>query len=155
MERLNSETEQPEQPEAPERQATEYVSVREELARTLDRIGELENKASSLDEWTEKCHDLENRLEDTVIEMARQFQDWQERFTTEQEARNEAEALAAQHSAEAERLKKVNQELQQKLDSLPEYVTTEVWKLVQPLHAQLDKFRPSENMVGQSSIPGD
>ena len=86
--------------------------------------------------------------------MGRQLQLWQERFSAEQEGRNEAEALAAQHSAEADRLKEANQELQQKLDSLPEYVATEVWKLVQPLHAQLDKFRPSENRVGQSSIPG-
>ena len=41
-------------------------------------------------------------------------------------------------------MKEVNQELQQKLASLPEQLTKEVWKLFEPLHAELEKFRPRE-----------
>ena len=137
---LSPETEQPVQQEAPEQQATKYGSLRDELACTLDRIGELETKASSADEWMNKCHDLGSRLEDAITEL----QGWEEKFAADQKARNEAEDLAVQQGAEVDRLKEVNQELQQKLASLPEQLTKEVWKLVEPLHAELEKFRPRE-----------
>ncbi len=139
--RLNEKTEQPQQLETPGERATEHLSLREALAHTLDRISELETKAGSADEWEKKYHDVESRLDHAVEAMGQEVQDWQEKFVAEEKARKGAEALAAQHGAEAGQLKEENRLLRQKVSSLPNHLAQEVWKMVQPLNAELKVFR--------------
>ena len=66
------------------------------------------------------------------VPLKEQVVEWRERFLAERQARNEAEALAAQHRVEVARLKEENRLLRQKVASLPNYLAHEVWKLVQP-----------------------
>ena len=155
LRRLNTKVDLPQQLKTPGEQATAHVSIREELAHTLDRISDLETKAGAADVWKQKYQDMERRLHENAEEMGRKAQEWQEGLVAEQKAQNRTEALAAQHSAEVARLQEENQELQQRLDSLPEHLAQEVWKLVQPLNAELEELRPLKIWADHSCTPSD
>ena len=73
--------------------------------------------------------------------MGREVEIWQGKFAAEEKARNGAEALAAEHSAEAARLKEANQDLRRKVESLPNHLAEEFNRLVQPLYAELEELR--------------
>ncbi len=158
------------QSERLEEQATEIASLQEKLAQTLDRIAELEveagesgalreqvaalePKARSADKWQQQYSELEDHLSHTVAAMGQEVEDWQSKFTAEQDARKEAEALADQNSAEAVHLREANQELQQKLQSLPNRLAQELWELVQPLNDELEELRPLKVWAGHSCAP--
>ena len=68
-------------------------------------------------------------------------EDWPGKFTVEKKARAEAEARAARHGAEATHLKEENQLLRQKMENLAQDLSQEVWKLVEPLKAELEELR--------------
>ena len=153
-----------------EERATEIASLQEELTQALDRIAQLEVEAGevpalreqaaaleatarSADKWQKKYSDLGDRLRQTVAAMGQEVQDWQSKFTEEQNARKGAEALADQHSAEAVRLRESNLELQQKLQSLPNRLAQELWELVQPLNDELEELRPLKMWSGHSCTP--
>ena len=108
-------------------QATEAPSLEKEATQTLDYTAGLGEK-------------VEN---------------WSGKLIAEQKARKEAEALAAQQSAEVVRLEEANQQLQGKLDSLPEHLAQEVWKLVQPLNAELKELRLLKIWEGHSCALSD
>ena len=153
-----------------EEQATEIASLQKKLAQTLDRIAQLEvvagevpalreqaaalePTARSADKWQKKYRDLEDRLGHTVAAMGQEVQDWQSKFTEEQNARKGAEALADQHSAEVASLRESNRELQQRLQSLPDRLAQELWELVQPLNDELEDLRPLKVWAGHSCTP--
>ncbi len=94
-------------------QATEAPSLEKEATQTLDYTAGLGEK-------------VEN---------------WSGKFIAEQKARAEAEARAARHGAEATHLKEENQLLRQRIESLPTHLAQEVWKLVEPIHAELEELR--------------
>ena len=102
---------------------TKVASTREELAQTPNRDVELEaeNHEDCLDH-TGPCEEIEY---------------WRKQFNAEQKALAEAEARAA-------RLKEENQLLRQKLESLPNHLAQEVWKLVEPLEAELRVLRSAQ-----------
>jgi len=148
-------------------QAAEIASLRQELAETLERtavleveaadaqalrerVAALEPEAESAGEWQRKYHDLEDRLGRTAGPMDQEVQDWQGKFAAEQKARLHAESQADQYGAEAARMKEANQELRSKLESLPNHLAQEVWKLVQPLNAELEELRPLKIWAGHS-----
>lgn len=115
-----------------------------------ERVAALEPEAESAGEWQRKYHDLEDRLNRTAGPMDQEVQDWQGKFAAEQKARLHAESQADQYGAEAARMKEANQELRSKLESLPNHLAQEVWKLVQPLNAELEELRPLKIWAGHS-----
>ena len=153
-----------------EEQSMEIAALHEQLAQTSERIAQLETQAGevaalreraaalepmavSADMWQRKYHDLEDRLGPTIAAMSQEVQDWQGKFTEEQVARKEAEALVEGHSAEADRLMEANRELQQKLQSLPDRLAQELWELVQPLNDELEELRPLKVWSGHTCAP--
>ena len=141
LRRLNTKLEQDRQLEISGDEATDYISVRKELADTPDQAG-------SAGEWKKKYNQLESRL-------GQEVQDRQEKLVAEQKARTGAETLAAQQSAEVARLTGANQELHQKLEGLPKHLAHEVWKLVEPLNTELEELRPLKIWVGHSCTLSD
>jgi hypothetical protein len=67
--------------------------------------------------------------------------DWREQITAEQKTRAEAEARSTRHAGEATRLKEENQLLRQRMENLAQDLSQEVWKLVEPLKAELEELR--------------
>ena len=108
LRQLNTKLDQARQLETSGEPATGNLSLSEQLANALDRISELEPQDGTADEWKKKYRELENRLDDNAEAMDREGQDWQEQFIAEEKARNGAEALVAQQSAEIARLKSTN-----------------------------------------------
>jgi len=148
-------------------QEAEIAPLPKELAETLDRIAELEVEAAEVQalrervaalepeamsaaEWQQRYHDLEDCLGPTAGPMDQEVQDWQEKFAAEEKVRLHAESQAAQHGEEAARLQKANQTLRSTLESLPNHLAQEVWKLVQPLNAELEELRPLKIWAGHS-----
>ena len=141
-----------------EEQVTELDSTREELTQAKALIEELKPEASQArlsreqlavleleaqasDKARKQSQELEGRLSSTNVELGQKVQEWQGRCAQEQQARQQAQALAHQSGAEADRLKEANQQLQQRIEQLPREVTQVVWKSIQPMLKELEELR--------------
>ena len=110
----------------------------------------IEPEARAAGELRREVKELEHQIRYTNGTMAQEVHHWQARLEQEQEAKVEAEALAAKRSSEIDQLKAENQRLSQEVQEIPGRITSKVWGMLQPFKQELDELRLLKVWVGHS-----